>query len=666
MQDIVISSVPYIEPTAPTAAPALLKGYLITQGFEVTAYDWNLEFKRYINDPDLYGELIAYWTGTNRSAMRESTRQQYHTALEHFAKKFASINTRWLGFGVFSRHSQQCLQDLLKHLRKHDLGETRIVVGGHGLDVLFLDSVEHMIDAYIQGEGELALCEVLKENFDYPGVNSAGVQIEDLDQLGFADYSDYELKTGYDSWYDVPMIQITGSRGCVRDCTFCDVGNIWKKYRYRSGQSLAQEIITNHESTGLQHFYFTDSLINGNVRQLMEMMRILTDYKQRTGSKLTWGGQWISRPQRGLPKDYYKLIKSSGGFNLTLGVETGSDAVRTHMKKNFTNEDLDAEMQQLSNYGISCGFFMIVGYPTETEEDFKDTLRMFKRYVKYVADGTIIGVAIGSGYVPLEGTPLVNAGKDVRYIDSSTNLKWLSTTTNSNYIENIRRRLIAQTVLNNLKWPANNIEYELRAVIQNSNLLFDEQDKKLMNDLLLYKDVNVDPEFLAEKDPHAYNVEIVLTGTEGKDYPVVDININGTIHANICIQGTQTLSFRVDQPRKKNLIKISLLNKTDEDVTFVDGKFIKDKTVKLEKFVIHGSTFNQQFLVLNGKVKTKETGWQKYRDGLYCQQDTYVFYFENPVYEYFIRKNKYYYDTKNQVAKNMLDKVTHLFHDFVN
>jgi hypothetical protein len=90
MQDIVISSVPYIEPTAPTAAPALLKGYLITQGFEVTAYDWNLEFKRYINDPDLYGELIAYWTGTNRSAMRESTRQQYHTALEHFAKKFAS------------------------------------------------------------------------------------------------------------------------------------------------------------------------------------------------------------------------------------------------------------------------------------------------------------------------------------------------------------------------------------------------------------------------------------------------------------------------------------------------------------------------------------------------------------------------------------------------
>ena len=89
---------------------------------------------------------------------------------------------------------------------------------------------------------------------------------------------------------------------------------------------------------GLKNFYFTDSLINGNVKELKNMMRHLTEYRERTGADIRWGGQWIVRSQRELPKDYYQLIKSSGGFNITMGVETGSDSVRAHMKKNFTNK----------------------------------------------------------------------------------------------------------------------------------------------------------------------------------------------------------------------------------------------------------------------------------------------------------------------------------------
>ena len=666
MRDLAIFSVPYFETTAPGAGPALIKGYLTTQGFSVVARDWNLEFKERINDSAIYGELISYWSRVNQVSIRQSTMDVYHGLLQEFAEEFISLNTRWLGFGVFSHISQQCLYDLLVHLRRLDLGSTRIVIGGHGLDDLYIDTVRDLVDVWIKGEGEIALRELLNENFSYPGIMSAPVQIENLDQLGFANYSDYNLASShYMLWYDSPMIQITGSRGCVRSCSFCDVPSIWKKYRYRSGQSIAEEIITNHETTGIKHFYFTDSLINGNLKTLMDMMRLLTEYKSRTGSELTWGGQWIVRPQKGLPKDYYKLIKSSGGFNLTMGVETGSDAVRAHMKKGFTNKDLDEEMAQFSSHGITCGFFMILGYPTETEEDFKDSLRMFKRYVKYVANGTIVGVAIGRGYQPYEKTPLVIEGTAFKYIDN-TKLKWVSTTTNSNWIENVRRRLIAQKVLINLKWPANNIEYELRPISKNSSLLFDEQNKQLIQDLLVDKSIEPDMEFLEDNKLHEFEISLTMHGHCGQEYPKVKIEINGQATDELEIVGTQTLNFQVNNLRRRNTIKVTMTNKHHGDVLIENGQIIRDKYVKFDNFTIHGSRFDKDFLVMNGRVKTEQGSRERYRDGLYGQQDTYTLYFENPVHPYFIRRHKFYFEQRNQFAKDMLDKITHLFENFVN
>jgi radical SAM superfamily enzyme YgiQ (UPF0313 family) len=666
MHDLAIFSVPYFETTAPGAGPALIKGYLTTQGFSVVARDWNLEFKERINNSEIYGELISYWSKTNQTDIQKSTMDIYHALLKEFAQEFVNLKARWLGFGVFSYASQQCLYDLLVYLRQQDIGSTRIVIGGHGLDNLYIDNVCNLVDVWIKGEGEIALRELLKENFSYPGIMSNPVQIEDLDQLGFADYSDYNLASShYNLWYDEPMIQITGSRGCVRSCSFCDVPSIWKKYRYRSGQSIADEIITNHEKTGIKHFYFTDSLINGNLKTLMDMMRVLKDYKNQTGSELTWGGQWIVRSQKGLPKDYYKLIKSSGGFNLTIGVETGSDAVRAHMKKGFTNKDLDEEMTQFSNHSITCGFFMILGYPTETEEDFKDSLRMFKRYVKYVADGTIVGVAIGYGYVPMEKTPLVLEGNSLKFIGDNK-LKWISTTTNSNWIENVRRRLIAQKVLINLKWPANNVEYELKPILKNSKLLFDEENKQLIQDLLVDKNIEPDPEFLEDTKPHEFEVSLTLHGNCGEEYPKVKIEINDQVVNELEIVGTQTLIFQVNNLRRRNTIKITMTNKHHGDVLVENGQIVRDKSVKFDNFTIHGSKFDREFLIINGRVKTKEGIRERYRDGLYGQYDTYTLYFENPVHPYFIQRHKFYFEHRNKFAKDMLDKITHLFENFVN
>ena len=69
--------------------------------------------------------------------------------------------------------------------------------------------------------------------------------------------------------------------------------------------------------------------------------------------------------------------------DLASGVESGSERVRDHMKKQFSNQDLDEFVHEAHKNGVTLQFLMIIGYPTETHEDFLETLRMFKRYKKY-------------------------------------------------------------------------------------------------------------------------------------------------------------------------------------------------------------------------------------------------------------------------------------------
>ena len=663
MYDIAIFSFPYIAITAPAAAPALLKGYLKTQGFQVLAKDYNVLVKNRLADPVVYDELIKYWTGVNLTiVLSDKAKKSYESLLQYYAKELASLDTKYIALSVFSLHSKKFLEDFLPVFQKINNKKIKVILGGHGLDVVWVHTLEQYIDHYIMGEGEIALRELLRGNLSYPGINSSGIQIEELDQLGHADYSDYDLSAGYENWYDSPMIQITGSRGCVRHCTFCNVGSIWKKFKYRSGKSMSEEIIKNYEATGIKHFYFTDSLINGNVRELVNMMKILTEYKKQTQAPITWGGQWIARSQRGLPKDYYPLIKSSGGFGLTVGVETGSDAVRAHMKKNFTNADLDAEMEQFSKHGISCGFFILIGYPTETLEDFNDTLRMFKRYTKYVADGTIVGVVVGHGYSPnLDGMPITEMNL-VTSVGKSPH-QWASKLSATNYLENIRRRLVAQKVLNNYNWPSSDLEYELRPIINRFDILFNKDDRDLAKTLLAHKNIEVAQEFVASPLPNDVSISLTLSGLKGLDYPLIDVQINNKIYKSMRIEETQTLKFVVEK-RRRNLIKITMTNKNANDTLVENGQIATDKTVKINELIVDEVRLQQPLLQSLGRVKDR-TGRTFKFDGLYSNS-TWSFYFENPVNPYFIKKKKFYWNSKLETTRELLNKISHMFSEYVN
>ena len=326
LYDALITSLPGMDKSKPAPGPSFLKGYLETQGFKIKVIDGN----------------------------------QLDT-LDNIHKEIAKYDFRWLGISVFSYEQKD---DALKLGERYE----NVLYGGSGVDIAWPSKY------YITGEGEYAFVEFLNNNFDYPGINGKQPkQIEDIESLPPPDYSDVIQQHNYRKFV------ISGSRGCVRNCTFCDVASIWPKFRWKTGKKIADEMHHVSETTGGNKIHFSDSLVNGSMKHFRDLCAELATRPK----KIKWEGQFIVRAEKTFSQQDFDNLQNSGCNGLEMGIEAGNEEVRDHMKKKFTNEDIKYFVTNLGERNITMKFLLIVGYPTETEEMFEDTLQLIRDYAKY-------------------------------------------------------------------------------------------------------------------------------------------------------------------------------------------------------------------------------------------------------------------------------------------
>ncbi|MCB0378562.1 MAG: radical SAM protein [Bdellovibrionales bacterium] len=159
----------------------------------------------------------------------------------------------------------------------------------------------------------------------------------------------------------------------------------------------------NYQKYGRETVYFTDSLVNGSVKMFRELCATLADFRA-TGDlpdTFSWTGHFICHREGVMKEADYRLMKESGCSLLHIGIESGSERVRDQMGKKFSNRDIDICMEMLAKHQMSAQFLMIIGYPTETESDFQDTLRLFQKLhcLGFTAKNA-------DGYAPLKSVSL--------------------------------------------------------------------------------------------------------------------------------------------------------------------------------------------------------------------------------------------------------------------
>ena len=462
MIDVLITTAPFTYTFGPSLTPALLKSCVTQQKLSAQAWDLSAEFNFKNQDHEYYSDITA-WMQHPELKVSVDAFEWYSSLINNYAKRIVEISPRWLAVSCLTQNSLRFAEDLCYAVKLESNNKIKIVIGGNGIDViqfeygkkwhdLLLDS--KLIDCVLIGEGDYALARIVKNNLS-GSVIEPQLNNELLEQIPIPDYSDYDFalysqtKRTYWSLQSDNMqahgltFSITASRGCVRDCSFCDVGKIWGRYRFRSGASVAKEIIEIYRKHSVTFFSFTDSLMNGGLKPFYEMNQVLATELPRV---IRYEGQFIHRSQRDMPEKYFKAMQDAGCTNVTIGLESGSESVRTHMRKGSSDQDVQYTTNMLIKHGISQSWNIFAGYPTETDQDWQQTINLIK-YWHPKSNGLLKIYPIGT-FLILQDTPMVNTsmyqelGLNTVNIEGYSQFAWTSKSNPGNTFDVRAKRFI--------------------------------------------------------------------------------------------------------------------------------------------------------------------------------------------------------------------------------
>jgi radical SAM superfamily enzyme YgiQ (UPF0313 family) len=203
--------------------------------------------------------------------------------------------------------------------------------------------------------------------------------LTDLDTLPLPDHRLVDflgINSGYVDFsfrYNTPHANLFTSRGCPYRCIYCHQ-MFGKKYHGHSARRIMAEIRALHDDFGITRFQIIDDIFNIDKRRAMELFESIS----RSGMKLT-----LSFPNavRGdlVDAELVDAMWEAGVRYVAYAVETASPRLQKLIKKNL-NLDRIAEAIRLSTARgiVTKGFFM-VGFPTETEEEARQTIEFAKQ-----------------------------------------------------------------------------------------------------------------------------------------------------------------------------------------------------------------------------------------------------------------------------------------------
>lgn len=472
----------------PPMALALLKSILHRNGYDVALSDAGLEYWKHCG-------------GTNEEFMRrtlpiQNTQARTFEELdksefgkwtrEYVARILDKHKPRAVGISVFTYISNLAAYYMGRVIREMAPKGTRMMIGGFGASarLQFAETLgapvkdnlaqtmkeEGIIDTYILGDGEKAILEFMK-NLDMTDPDHRH-KIKSFDEIPAPDYSDLDIASY--QFKNTLTLPVTGSKGCVRRCTFCDIPDLFGKYVQRDGEDMAKECIELYDKYGAKTLYLTDSLVNGSMKAFLKFITTLAELKAKRNIKdLQWTGQYITRPAHQIPhdRDYYPLMAASGAVGVSVGAESGSNRVLKHMDKKMTVEDLFIELDHFRKHRITMVPNVLQSYPTETREDFELTVKMLKGWQSYLADGTIEKVGSIPWWYSNDGLNRwrnVGPEQGMYHMPTKTDrhIWWYSHNPELDLRERMFRRLALSRIVSDMKMPISMDEnYEINRMM---------------------------------------------------------------------------------------------------------------------------------------------------------------------------------------------------------
>jgi radical SAM superfamily enzyme YgiQ (UPF0313 family) len=184
--------------------------------------------------------------------------------------------------------------------------------------------------------------------------------IDDIDSLpipnrAFIRHIDYKSIVGVTN----KLATIITSRGCPYKCIFCDVP--YKQYRKRSILKVVDEVAECLQM-GYKEIHFYDDLFNITPERVIEFC----DEIDKRGLKFPW--DFRGRVNT-VTKESLSRAKKAGCRLISFGVETGSDAGLTFLKKGITIRKIKEVFHWCRELQIKTIADFMIGLPFEKSRE---------------------------------------------------------------------------------------------------------------------------------------------------------------------------------------------------------------------------------------------------------------------------------------------------------
>lgn len=311
---------------------------------------------------------------------------------EYLKRKIERFRPDIIGFSVMSFDYSQALK-MSRFIKKHY--NIKIIFGGvHS--ILMPEQVikNREVDIVCTCEGEYVLKDLMDKKLDCRNVKGIWYKkedniiknknlklIENLDELPFPDFDDYDLKKYF--LINNNHLPIMGSRGCPYNCTYCSNHAIRKKLegkyvRLRSADSLIKEIemrINQYYSRGMRYLFFYDDTFILDRKFVLDFCRKFRE--KGFDKKIKWN---VNVRANLVTDEIIKEMKEAGCYEVRMGVEAGNDNIRNNLyKRAMSEEQIYNAVQIIKKYGLHLRVQFIVGAPYDTIGTMNESYRMARR-----------------------------------------------------------------------------------------------------------------------------------------------------------------------------------------------------------------------------------------------------------------------------------------------
>ncbi len=315
--------------------------------------------------------------------------------ISRFRERVERFAPQVVGFQTYT-FDLDFVKEALRICKEMDAQAVTMVGGPHpsGAPIETMEFFYRDLDFAFGGEAEIGLPLLLeriergtepKEIKDIPGliwrqgkrvIVNDKIYVQDLDKLGMPAWDLIHPETYPESQHGAfyrkfPIAPLMLTRGCPFSCTFCMAHLVsGKKLRKRSAEHVLEEMKILYNEHGIREFHIIDDNFTMNKEYAKSFLCKLID----SGLDISWAVPNGIRADT-LDEEMLDLMKQSGLYLISIGIESGSDRILELMKKSVTTEEIRKRVKLIRRAGLEAAGFFILGFPSETKEEMEATIR---------------------------------------------------------------------------------------------------------------------------------------------------------------------------------------------------------------------------------------------------------------------------------------------------